>query len=248
MINQSPIKDSLLKVVNANTSVATTFNITTRVLTTTVNGVTSSVTIPNANDSTTVSNGLTLTGKDVRLGGTLTSATTITTSNTNTLALSGLQNGTSGDSLVSLGAGGVLRKVAVSALVSGDNWGNQTVAVSAPLTGNGTSGSPLNITRANTTASNNLVTVTNGTNATFMAMTVGVDTTNLKSFLNNKITITSSAPLSGNGTSGSPLSLTSNNTTAGQLVTVTNGTGASLTNMQVGVDTYEWVNLMQYSW
>jgi hypothetical protein len=192
---------------NGRTTVSNAFNTSTRALTTTVNGITgSSVTISTANDSTTASNGLTLNGKDVRLGGTLTGATTIATGATNTIALTGLQTGSDGDSLVSLGVNGVLRKL-------------------------------VNITRANTTASNNLVTVANGTNATFTAMTVGVDTTNLKSFLNNKITVTSSAPLSGNGTSGSPLSLTTNNTTAGQLVTVTNGTGATMTNMQVSVDT-----------
>jgi hypothetical protein len=148
-----------------------------------------------------------------------------------------LASGANSDSIVTVDGIGVLRRRSLSAVVSGDNWGSQVTQVSAPLTGNGTSGSPLNINRANTTAANNLVTITNGTNATFTAMTVGVDTTNLKSFLNNKITITSSAPLSGNGTSASPLSLTTNNTTAGQLVTVTNGTGATLTNMQVGVDT-----------
>jgi hypothetical protein len=54
----------------------------------------------NRPDSTTASNGLTLTGDDVRLGGALTSATSITTSTVNTLALAGLQSGSLSDSVV----------------------------------------------------------------------------------------------------------------------------------------------------
>ena len=51
-------------------------------------------------DSTTASNGLTMTGKDVRLGGALTAATTITTTGANTLALAGLQSGATTDSIL----------------------------------------------------------------------------------------------------------------------------------------------------
>jgi hypothetical protein len=57
-------------------------------------------TITDGPDSTTASNGLTLTGKDARLGGPLTAATTITTSVTNTLALAGIQSGTTTDSIL----------------------------------------------------------------------------------------------------------------------------------------------------
>lgn len=92
-------------------------------------------------------------------------------------------------------------------------------------------------TAANSTAATNLITITNGTGATLTAMTVGVDTAALKTFLNNKITVTASAPLTGNGTTTSPLGITQNNTSGGQLITVTNGTGASFTAMTVGVDT-----------
>ncbi len=330
--------------VNGRTTVSNVFNTSTRALTTTVNGVASNAVVINTNDSTSASNGLTLTGKDVRLGGTLTMPTTLTqgsnlmtftgapgvgntgiinmtntatgangtvvldmltpnsdvsyyrigksnttgnsseitfrtvgnNSDSNSLSLGffgsqylinltkngnlgvgtnlfvptqkldvdggarirSLASGANSDSIVTVDGTGVLRRRSLSAVVSGDNWGSQTVAVSAPLTGNGTSGSPLNITRANTSAANNLVTVTNGTNATFTAMTVGVDTTNLKSFLNNNVTVSSSAPLTGNGTSGSPLNITRANTTAANnLVTVTNGTNATFTAMTVGVDT-----------
>lgn len=52
-------------------------------------------------DSTTANNGLTLTGKNVALGGSLTAATTtITTTATNTLSVAGLQSGDGNDSLV----------------------------------------------------------------------------------------------------------------------------------------------------
>jgi hypothetical protein len=65
--------------VNGRTTVSNAFNTSTRALSTTVNGITgSSVTIPTTIDSTTASNGLTLNGKDVRLGGALTMPTTIT--------------------------------------------------------------------------------------------------------------------------------------------------------------------------
>ena len=330
MINQSPVKDSLLKVINSNTTVGSTFNVSTRVLTTTVNGVTSSVTIPNAVDSTTASNGLTLSGKDVRLGGTLNTVTTITqganvlsfnatptsdftagininnnatgnagatllnmispnsdtsfyrigksistgnvaeisythrgTNNDsnrlsfgfhssryllnlmkngnlsvgNTIAtekldvdggarIRNLGVGTSSDSIVTVDGNGVLRRRSLSAVVSGDNWGSQTVAVSGPLSGDGTSASPLSISRANTTAANNLVTVSNGTNATFTAMTVGVDTTNLKTFINARTTntLTASSNSITNTTNGIAAILTPN---AGTITTKFLGFDAS---------------------
>jgi len=63
-------------------------------------------------DSTTAGNGLTLSGKDVQLGGTLSKKDTIITSSTNTLALRGLQTGADTDSLLAIEANtGVIRKV-----------------------------------------------------------------------------------------------------------------------------------------
>ncbi|GAA4453068.1 hypothetical protein GCM10023092_12900 [Rurimicrobium arvi] len=71
-------------------------------------------------DSTTASNGLTLTGKDVRLGGSLTAATTLTATASNTLAVSGLQSGSANDSIVVADATtGVLKRIAASRLSSG---------------------------------------------------------------------------------------------------------------------------------
>jgi hypothetical protein len=93
------------------------------------------------------------------------------------------------------------------------------------------------ITGKNTT-SGQLVTITNGAGATLTSMTVGVDTTALKTFLTGKVGIaTGGAPLTGNGTSGSPLSITQNTLSAGQLTTVTGGTNATFTAATVGIDT-----------
>jgi hypothetical protein len=88
----------------------------------------------------------------------------------------------------------------------------------------------------NTTAGS-LVTVTNGTGAALVNNTVEVDTTALKSFLNNKVTVTTSAPLTGNGTTANPLSITRASATSGVLTTVTNGANATFTPLQYDVDT-----------
>jgi hypothetical protein len=65
----------------------------------------------NKNDSTTANNGLTLTGKNVQLGGALTQQTTINTSAANTLALTGLQTGSITDSILVTAVGGVIKKI-----------------------------------------------------------------------------------------------------------------------------------------
>lgn len=67
-------------------------------------------------DSTTASNGITLTGKDVRLGGALTTSTTITTDATNTLLLAGLQSSSLNDSVVMITSGNVLRRINSSSI------------------------------------------------------------------------------------------------------------------------------------
>lgn len=80
----------------------------------------------------TASNGLTMSGIDVQLGGTLTKNTTIDAAgntltisgngSTDPLALSNLQTGTGADSIVTLGAGGVLKKRAASDLLNTTAW------------------------------------------------------------------------------------------------------------------------------
>lgn len=69
-------------------------------------------------DSTTASNGLTLSGKDVRLGGTLASPTTITTSSTNTLTFAGLQAGAITDSILTINSSGLLRRININSYTS----------------------------------------------------------------------------------------------------------------------------------
>jgi hypothetical protein len=70
----------------------------------------------NVADSTTASNGLTLSSKDVRLGGALTAATTITTTATNTLSIAGLQSGSTNDSVLMITSGNVVRRINASAV------------------------------------------------------------------------------------------------------------------------------------
>ena len=105
------------------------------------------------------------------------------------------------------------------------------------MKGKATSASPLGITQNNTT-NGQLITITNGTGASFTAMTVGVDTTALKSFLAGKVSIVANAPLSGAGTTASPLTITTGDLTAGTLLQTTGTpTGASLKTAGYQVDT-----------
>ncbi|MBK7956806.1 MAG: hypothetical protein IPK03_01000 [Bacteroidetes bacterium] len=100
-------------------STTNTLTITGNTITSNVNGVSSSSTLSNA-DSTTASNGLNLVGKDVRMGGALTGATTITTTGANTLAISGLQSGTVADSiLVADATSGVMRRRSPATILGG---------------------------------------------------------------------------------------------------------------------------------
>jgi hypothetical protein len=69
--------------------------------------------------SGTADNGLTKTGNNTQLGGLLTAATTITTDGTKTLAVAGLTAGDlATDNLVVSSAGGVLKSVAASTLLT----------------------------------------------------------------------------------------------------------------------------------
>ena len=97
------VTGSTVNIINSNA-----LSLSNGALTNTVNGVTSS----SVNVLATASNGVNATSGDVQLGGSLTEATTITTSSTNTLALSGIQTGSSSDSLLVLATGGVIKKIA----------------------------------------------------------------------------------------------------------------------------------------
>lgn len=129
----------------ANPSVSATTNLLSsavNTMTSTVNGVSGTATIINSNTltanngnlvstvngevSTPISilsgsdNGLTATSGTVQLGGTLTKATAIATSATNTLAITGLNMGMSTNDLVVADAAGILKKLPISAISSSD--------------------------------------------------------------------------------------------------------------------------------
>ena len=76
-------------------------------------------------NSITVSNGLTKTGNNITFGGTLNAATTLATSATNTLSITGLQSGAATDSILTIdAASGLIRRVSVNALAQAapDFW------------------------------------------------------------------------------------------------------------------------------
>jgi hypothetical protein len=75
-------------------------------------------------NSITVSNGLTKVGNNISLGGTLTAATTLNTSATSTLSIAGLTTGTGTDSVLTTGAGGLVRRLSINDLAAAgpDFW------------------------------------------------------------------------------------------------------------------------------
>jgi hypothetical protein len=75
-------------------------------------------------NAVTVGNGLTKTGNNITFGGPLTAATSLNTSTTNTLSIGGLTTGTVTDSILTTGANGLVRRIAVSdlAAASPDFW------------------------------------------------------------------------------------------------------------------------------
>lgn len=101
------------------------------------------------------SNGITKTGQNVALGGALTGATTITTTGTNTLAVAGLQSGTTNDSVVVADAtSGVLKRISSSRIGGGSGWS---------LTGN--AGTTAGTNFVGTTDAQDFVIKRNGTEA-----------------------------------------------------------------------------------
>ncbi|MBK7956808.1 MAG: hypothetical protein IPK03_01010 [Bacteroidetes bacterium] len=134
-----------------------TLTISGNTITSNVNGVSSSSTLSN-DDSTTASNGLNLVGKDVRMGGALTSATTITTTGANTLAVSGLQSGTGADSiLVADATTGVMRRRSPTTILAGATTNTLTISGNTITSNvNGVSSSSTLSNDDSTTASNGL--------------------------------------------------------------------------------------------
>ncbi|MEY4553331.1 MAG: Armadillidium vulgare iridescent virus [Bacteroidota bacterium] len=95
----------------AVTNTTNTLTSTNGQLVSTVNGV---ATTPAVNVLTSADNGLTATNGNVKLGGSLTAATTITTDTSNTLAIAGLRDGANTDKMVVVDGSGVLKSVAAT--------------------------------------------------------------------------------------------------------------------------------------
>jgi hypothetical protein len=98
---------------------------TDSVLTTTSGGVVQRMSMAQIGaNAVTVGNGLTKTGNNITFGGPLTAATALNTSSTNTLSIGGLTTGTVTDSILTTGANGLVRRIAVSdlAAASPDFW------------------------------------------------------------------------------------------------------------------------------
>jgi hypothetical protein len=96
------------KIAAAVTNTANTLTATNGQLVSTVNGVAST---PAVNVLTSADNGLTAANGNLKLGGSLNAATTITTDATKTLAIAGLQSGASTDKMVVVDGAGVLKSV-----------------------------------------------------------------------------------------------------------------------------------------
>ena len=121
VLSSQSFKDSLVKVMKDSTTNVLSYNKTTQILTSTVNGKMDTTLISTASkDSTIARNGLTQIKDTVELGGTLIKPTTITTSATNTLSIAGLQSGKKSDSIMTDSAGVVRHRSLTSILTP--NW------------------------------------------------------------------------------------------------------------------------------
>ncbi len=99
-----------------------------------------------------VSNGLTKTGQNVKLGGTLTdAATTITTSAGNLLKIAGLQSGSAtSDSVMMVGTDGTLKRISASALFNALTFENGLTKTGNTITLGGALNQPTTITTTGT--------------------------------------------------------------------------------------------------
>jgi hypothetical protein len=85
--------------------------------------------------NTGANNGLTANGGNIQLGGPLTKATVLTTTDTSTLAIQGLQAGTNSDNVVVTDANGVLKSVSGTNFGGNDNLGNHIATKNLMMSG-----------------------------------------------------------------------------------------------------------------
>ena len=146
-------------------------------------------------------NGLTKSGSVISLGGALTGATTITATNTNTLAISGLQGGAATDSIMTLdGTTGVLKRRTVADVLQGS--GNVWLVGGNTLTGTGTVGSNSNHDFGIETNGTTRLTFTSAgaitqTGAGQVTFTGNVDATNGLDVTNAELTANAGSTLTG---------------------------------------------------
>ena len=177
----------------------------------------------------TATNGLTLSGtKELKIGGSLTAATTIGTSSTNTLKLTGIQAGASTDSLMVI-SNGILKKVAVSTDVPA-----YTASNGATMSGNNVvlGGNLSGATTIGTSSSNTLKLTgvqTGATSDSVMMLSSGV----VKKIATSSITGTTYTGNNGVGISGTTVSLGGNLANATTIGTSSSNT-LKLTGVQAG--------------
>jgi hypothetical protein len=187
-----------------------------------VNGVIKKVAASsfNRNDSTTANNGLTLTGKNIQLGGSLTQSTTIATAG-NALNITGLTAGASTDSLVTVNpTTGKISRINRSSLITATTNNLALSGNTLTSTVNGIAATSNAVSSvSNTSATNTLTTSVNGVAAT------GVNIINSNSLGISNGALTSTV----NGVASSPVNVL---TAANNGLTASNGTvqlGGTLT-------------------
>ncbi len=197
----------------------------------------------------TASNGVNVSGTNVALGGALTSATTIGTSSTNTLKLTGIQSGATSDSVIMI-SNGVVKKIATSAIPGTTYTGSNGVGVSGTtvsLGGNLASATTIGTSSSNTlkltgiqagAATDSFMVISNGVIKKVSSAAAGDVSGNYNALSVDKIkgvAVSTTAPSSGqvlkyNSVTSKWEPNTDNNTT----YTASNGVNVSGTNVALG--------------
>ncbi|HEY0111112.1 MAG TPA: hypothetical protein VGB67_15845, partial [Fibrella sp.] len=212
------------------------------VLTTDANGVVKKVSRASVLSPIQANNGLTRVNDSIQLGGTLTRpVTTIGASAANLIAITGLQNGGSADSVLTIGAGGVVRRNSLSNLGGTVRAGNGLTKTGDSISLGGTLTAPTNIT----TAGNNVSLTGTGNLAVADSITAG-NAVIAGGVRADSLRILNAAAINGPATVGSTLGVvgvataggftTTGNTTTGTL-TATNLTPGAITDSVLTINT-----------
>lgn len=194
LVAKAPVKDSIINIINANAT------------------------------STTASNGLAKSGNNITLGGGLTVPTTITTSSTNTLAISGLSSGTTSDSIMVADAtSGVIKRIAPSRVGTTYSSNNGVTQTGTNFSLGGTLSAPVGLT----TTSNNTLSILGLGSGTISDSIVVADATTgtLKRISSGRI-----AGSGGSYTSNNGITLTGSNFKLGGALTGATSIATTATN------------------